>query len=422
MMTKEQNDFGQLLQQLRKRKGLSRSALAERVGLDASHIYRIETGDRQPSRESALALAEALETDEEPANKLLIAAGYAPVPTLKLARAAVRLRGGGRRETAEASSSPHWDAARWALALEALGLQEVTIGELLRAMETAGLAEGREATAAVRATFSRVIESLLAPVRTAVIPAAGRQSRLLALDYMQRLILSVIGEAAECGITQIILVLAPGAVEPLYRPLNDALNISVIPSIKLHYCVQAEPQGLGDAILRAEELVGQSPFAVLLPDDLVRERAGQTVTHRELRTMMEAFKKLNSAHLVAVTHVARSKMSQYGIARAGSIESAPNIRPVSKLIEKPASTNSIFRSPNAFGVVGRYLLQPDIFRSLREQKEEGSENLELTDALDRLRKQGQKVYAFEIDAVRQDIGEVVGQASKLIGNISSEKT
>jgi UTP-glucose-1-phosphate uridylyltransferase len=106
----------------------------------------------------------------------------------------------------------------------------------------------------------------------------------------------------------------------------------------------------------------------------------------------------------------------------------PNILPIIQLIEKPASTHSIFRSTRAFGIVGRYLLRPDIFRPLRELKEmrelkeKEPRPVQLTTALEQLRQAGQRIYVFELKAVRRDVGEVLGQASKLIGDSSKSSS
>jgi UTP--glucose-1-phosphate uridylyltransferase len=415
MKAEGENQFGQLLRQAREIAGLSRDRLAQRVELDASYIYRIEIGDRRPSREAALVLAEALGVDGEDLNKWLMAAGYAPMPLLTAVRGAVRTRGGRRRPSAESTHSFGWDAARWAEWLEAMGLQEVMIRRLLKGMETAGLTERQQIARMVSNTFSRVAEILEAPVHTAVIPAAGGHHRLVAPHVMQHLLLQALAEATESGISEVILVLAPGMIDSLYTPLKEALELAVAPSIKLQFAEQARPEGLGDAILQAEELVGKEPFAVLLPDDVVQERIGRTAYPRELRRMMEAFSQLDGAYLVAVAPVPKSKLPQYGVAKVGSKEVIPNILPIIQLIEKPIPSHPIFHSTRTFGIVGRYLLRPDIFRPLRELREKGIRPVQLTVALEHLRQTGQSIYAFGLKAARQDIGEVLGQASELIG-------
>ena len=414
MDTEELKQFGRLLGQARETAGLSRDALAQRVELDASYIYRIETGARRPSREATLALAEALGVEGESLNTWLLAAGYAPMPLLTRVRGAVRTRGGKSRPSTESGQSG-WDAARWTEWLEAMGLQEAMIRRLLRAMETAGAPGRQEAARTISAAILRAAETLEAPVHKAVIPAAGGQHQIIASHVMQRLLLRAIGEATESGITDIVLVLAPGMVDSLYTPLRDALELAVAPSIKLQCAQQSSPDGLGDAILQTEKLIGNEPFAVLLPDDVVRERTGRTTYPRELRRMMDTFSQQECAHLVAVASVPRSKMPQCGVVKVGAKEIAPNVFSASQLIEKPDLSHPIFRSDRIYGIVGRYLLRPEIFRTLRKLKEKRERPVQITTALEHLRQEGQSTCAFELKAARQDLGEVIEQASELIG-------
>ena len=119
-MTPASPAFSALLQQARVAAGLSRGALAQRVGLDPSHVYRIETGGRRPSREAALALADALGVEGEAVNTWLVAAGYAPLPLLPRVRGAVRTRGRGRSPAITPTPSSAWDTGLWARLLPVL--------------------------------------------------------------------------------------------------------------------------------------------------------------------------------------------------------------------------------------------------------------------------------------------------------------
>lgn len=406
--------FGLLLRQAREKAGLSRERLAQRVGLDASYIYRVETGERRPSRESALALVDALGLGDETMNQWLAAAGYEPVPILSALRAAVRTRGTVRRSAGGPACSPAGDAGAWARRLETIGLREAAIERLLEAMAAASLAEQEEAARAISGTFSRVAEALQSPVRTAVIPAAGGHHRLLAPHVMQHLLLGAIREAAQSGISSVVLILAPGSEEPLYRPIREALSVAVAPALRVQHVQQSRPEGLGDAVLQAKELVGGAPFAVLLPDDVVRARGARTV-HRDLRRMIDLFRRLENAHLVAVTSILKSKMRHCGVARLGAAEIHPRVFPILQLVEKPGPANPVCAAKNIFGIVGRYLLQPNIFAVLNELRKE-RRRVELTEALERLRSAGTRVCAYELEATRTDVGEVVEQAGGLIGD------
>jgi UTP--glucose-1-phosphate uridylyltransferase len=412
--------FGPRLQQAREAADLSRHALAQRVGLDPSYIYRVETGARRPSREAALALAETLGVQGEAMNAWLVAAGYTPLPLLPQVRSAIRTHGGirtrGRSPEPAAEAATAWDAARWAQWLEAMGLKDTTMAYLLQALDTAEPQQRQAVTQAVAATFTRLIEQVEAPVRTAVIPAAGGQHRLFAPHVMQRLLLRALREAVESGLSRIVLVLPPGMEEALYKPLKAACELALVPLLTLRYGVQASPDGLGDAVLHAQAEVGAEPFAVLLPDDIVRERMGRAVYTWELRRMVEAFRRLEPSHLVSVTRVPKTKMAHCGVVRIAAREVLPSVHSTLQLIEKPPPTHPIYRATRTFGIVGRYLLQPSIFEALRTLRENGKQPVHLTDALEHLRQAGEDVYAYTLKGKREDLGVVLGTASNCLGD------
>jgi UTP--glucose-1-phosphate uridylyltransferase len=424
MDSAEQSNFGILLQQARERAGLSRDHLAKRVGLNVSHLFRIETGARRPSRDSALALAVALELDDETVNQWLVSAGYAPVPALGAVREAVRvrgvvrIRGAARNKTPSGARAESRDASLRARRLELLGLTESTIARLLDALAASDLGLQQEAARSVSSAFSRMIETLESPIRTAVIPAAGGHHRVLAPQAIQRLLLGVIAEAVESGIREIVLVLSPGGAESLYPALKDAMDLALIPMVRLRCCEQPTPDGLGDAILRAADHLGAGPFAVLLPDDVVRKRVGKAIS-RELRRMIGALKDLGGASLVAVCPVPRSRLVHCGVARLAGKAIQDRVFPVLQVQEKPPSGSPILNSRNVLGIVGRYLLQPAVIGALTDLKGRGNQTLELTDALAVLLGGGAKVCAFEIEARRNDVGAVLDEARGLIGNVGS---
>lgn len=422
MISDAQHDFAALLRLAREKAGLTRDQLAKRVGLDVSHLFRIETGGRNPSRDSALALAVALEIDDAAVNQWLGAAGYAPIPALGVIREAVRSRGtvrtrGSGHSRTQSAGSVGWDASAQARRLEAIGLTEGNLARLLESMSTGELAAQQEAARAVSGAFTRVAEMLESPMRAAVIPAAGGQHRLLATHVMQRLLLGAIREATQAGIRNIVLVLAPGSGEFLYGPLKEALELAVVPIIQLHCCEQPTPNGLGDAVLRTEAFVGKRPFAVLLPDDVVRESAGRLLS-RELPRMIRAFNELKDASLVAVGPVPKAKLVRCGAARLGTKELKDGILPILELAERPNAVAPITNARNVKGIVGRYVLQSNVFTALHELKKRIGHRLELTDALALLLSQGARVCAYEIVAKRQDLGAVLDEAQDLIGRSS----
>lgn len=413
-MPTDASQFGQLLRRARTAAGLTREALSKLVKLNASYIYRLETGDRKPSREAVLLLGEALKVDGESLNQWLSAVGFAPVPVFNTEHSAVRTRRGAhlqRMATGEAAGDA---AALWPAVFESLGVRDARAGRLLRAMSEARPQAREQVARLISDTVSYLLNALDSPVQTAVIPAA-KENPFVAQSVMQRILLRSIGEAAASGVREIILVLAPGMVETIYAPLRAALNVTIVPRIELRYCVQPQPEGLGDAVLQAETLVKDRTFALVLPDDLVSEHAGLFEQQSELRRMTDALARQPASNFLLIAPVPKSKMPQYGVAVVGEREGdATDSRPVTHLVEKPDQQHSTRLPPGTFGVVGRYILQPEIFAPLKELKERGERPVHLTAALDLLIGAGRGVRAVELKVPRQDLGEALTRASEAL--------
>jgi UTP-glucose-1-phosphate uridylyltransferase/transcriptional regulator with XRE-family HTH domain len=417
-------EFGRLLRQAREAAGLSREQLAKRGSFNPSHIHRLESGSRRPSRKAVIGLAEALELDSEGLSAWLVAAGFAPPPLLEVVGAGARTRGALQSLGAADAGPPRPKLAQQLDWLEGMGLREEKLGRLLRRMATAGFGERQRVAQVISRTIAHLTEVLEAPVHSAVIPAAaGHQA--VSRPLVQRMLLRTIGEASAAGISRVVLVIAPGAEEYLYAPLRDALELSIAPSVELSYVFQSRPEGLGDAILQAESFVRKEPFAVLLPDDLLQhDREQRAAQAPELRRMAEASAHVSDANLIAVTSVPRSKMPQYGVAKVSAKPVTPGVYRVEGLIEKPGPASPISRSTNVMGIVGRYLLRPDIFHVLREMKLKGGRPVELTAALETLRQKGQKSYAYELNVPRHDMGEAfmrAGQFFRAVTEMSAHR-
>jgi UTP--glucose-1-phosphate uridylyltransferase len=299
--------------------------------------------------------------------------------------------------------------------LKAIGLDETSIRRLLQNLSTSK-AHRQQAAEIVTATLNLVAEYLAAPVHQAVIPAAGGHQRLLASHIMQHLLLQMMAEAASAGVYRFMLVLAPGTEEALYRPLQTALGLAVAPRFSVDFCVQPTPLGLGDAVLQAAAWAGQESLLVMLPDEMLDRRRSQDMP-RELQHMSLAFKQLNLAPLIAVEPVPKSRLPQGGVVRLGANEIRPRIFMVEELMEKPAPHHAIIETATSRSIVGRYFLPPEIFQALMDLKQGGSQPLELTEALEHLRRQHTKVYAYELKTSRRDLGGVIEQAGDLIGEI-----
>ena len=169
----------------------------------------------------------------------------------------------------------------------------------------------------------------------------------------------------------------------------------------VHYVRQKEPLGLGHAILCARMHIGDEPFAVVLPDDLIVHQPSA------LQQLLDAYQDVGP--VVAVQQVPRQDVSKYGIIAgrlvANSDEAKADCRlyRVNDLIEKPSPD----LTPSELGVIGRYVLDPEIFDFLTEGEAGYGGEIQLTDALRRAA-QGRGLHALIVKGERFDIGDKVG--------------
>lgn len=401
--------FGALLQRARESASMTREELARRVGVDHSYIWRLEErSERRPSPETTIALADALQVPDESLNEWLLAAGHEPLPFVTSVRSSVRRSGRVRGQPRTGSSISGMRAKQ----LEQLGLTNSALDRLLSALSDAPVALRAEITDSVSRSLSTVIQMLECPVETAVIPAAGGQHRLFAAHIVQKLLVSVIREVADAGIKNAVVVVPPGTAESLLEPLQRSLGISIIPPLSVQIVEQKTPLGLGDAILNCQRAVGLRPFAVLLPDDIVepKQRKAPRIKH-----LVQLLSHNPESSFVAIAPVAKSAMQRCGVLEREKIAStdAKGFGRVLRLVEKPAREDVICDQENVFGIVGRYLLQPSVFRALEHLRSNGQQPNELTDALELLRTEGEPLYAVEFTGARSDVGEMFARASEL---------
>ena len=257
-------------------------------------------------------------------------------------------------------------------------------------------------------------------VRKAVITAAGWGTRFLPITKAQPkemlplvakpLIQYSVEEAINSGIEQIIVITALGkrAIEDYFdrsfelehflerkgetKLLKEIRELSSLADIC--YIRQKNQLGLGHAILTAKGIVGKEPFAVLLPDDIIDNKVPV------LKQMIEAYEQYET-NIIAVERIASQDTVKYGIIEPEKISG--HIHQVLGLIEKPEPA----QAPSNLGVVGRYILMPEIFDVLEITPPGKNQEIQLTDALQLLLKQ-QAVYAYEFEGVRYDTGTPLG--------------
>ena len=257
-------------------------------------------------------------------------------------------------------------------------------------------------------------------VRKAIIPAAGLGTRFLpATKAMPKEMLPIVDkptiqyiieEAVASGIEDIIIVTGKGkrAIEDHFDHATELENnlmekqkyemLETIQSISnmidIHYIRQKEPKGLGHAILCARKFIGDEPFAVLLGDDIVQ--AEQPC----LAQLMDEYNKRLSS-VIGVQRVPDSETHRYGI--IDPAESENRTFQVKNFIEKPDPGTA----PSNLAIIGRYILNPEIFMFLEKQELGAGNEIQLTDAIQKLNKI-QRVFAYEFEGNRYDVREKQG--------------
>lgn len=254
----------------------------------------------------------------------------------------------------------------------------------------------------------------------AVITAAGLGTRFLPvtkalpkelLPVLDRpMVQYAVEEAVASGAREIVLVTSLGkrALEDyfdrswelehfLQRKKERGLLKEVRRVTELaHFCYvrQGQPRGLGDAVLAAQAVVGQEPFALLLPDDIILAEPPA------LKQMLEVFSRFQSP-VVAVERLPRERTRDYGVIEAEQVEN--RVYRVRNLVEKPEPD----KAPSDLTVTGRYILPPAIFSCLRRTPPGKGKEVQLTDALNLLAKE-QTLLAYEFRGRRYDVGTPLG--------------
>ena len=254
----------------------------------------------------------------------------------------------------------------------------------------------------------------------AVIPAAGLGTRFLPatkaspkemLPLVDKpLIQYVVEEAVASGIRDIIIITGRGkrAIEDHFdvafelestlqgqgkhKLLDEVQRIAKL--AQFFYVRQREARGLGHAVLQAQGLVGSGPFAVLLGDDIIDH---PTPAIQQLITMHEEL----GVAVIGLERVERSEVSHYGIIKGREVK--PGVFHIDDLVEKPAPG----QAPSTIAVIGRYVLTPDIFAVLERTEPGRNGEIQLTDALRVLAREG-RLYGRILGGRRYDAGDKLG--------------
>jgi UTP--glucose-1-phosphate uridylyltransferase len=172
---------------------------------------------------------------------------------------------------------------------------------------------------------------------------------------------------------------------------------AIIESTNFCYIRQRSMRGLGDAILTGEPLIGNEPFAVILPDDLCFNE-GKGI----LKQMIELYNRYKCS-IIAINEVPKDMTSRYGIVDGKIFDNRDDLFLVDNMVEKPEPKDA----PTNLAIIGRYILTPDIFDILRYTKPGVGGEIQITDAILEQAKNG-KVIAYRYKGRRFDCGQVDG--------------
>lgn len=258
------------------------------------------------------------------------------------------------------------------------------------------------------------------PVRKAVIPAAGLGTRFLpATKAMPKEMLPIVDkptiqfiveEAIASGIEDILIITGKSkrAIEDYFdsnyeleayleEKEEEALLESVkkIDGVQLFFIRQPYPRGLGHAVLQAKGFVGNEPFAVLLGDDLMESPVPLT------QQLINVYEETGASN-IAVMPVPHEHTDRYGVIGIEE-EMRDGLYQVNEFVEKPDPDVA----PSNLAIIGRYLLTPEVFDYLETQEPGAGNEIQLTDAIDRLNGE-QPIYGTRFDGDRFDVGNKLG--------------
>ncbi len=266
---------------------------------------------------------------------------------------------------------------------------------------------------------------MIPKVRKAVFPAAGLGTRFLPATKAQPkemlpvvdkpLIQYGVEEAMHSGIQNIIIVTGRGKssiedhfdvsfeLEQLLESKNKTEMLSMVRSISdmidVSYVRQKEALGLGHAVLRAKELVGNEPFSVILSDDII---ASETPCVRQLLDIYEYY----GASVLALMEVPPDQISAYGVVDAELVSDngrENRLFRIRNMVEKPKPADA----PSNLAIIGRYILTPEIFHCIESIEPGSGGEIQLTDALKYMLR-NRPIYGLKFEGKRYDAGDKLG--------------
>lgn len=264
----------------------------------------------------------------------------------------------------------------------------------------------------------------MSKVRKGIIPAAGLGTRFLPatkaipkemLPIIDKpMIQYVVEEAVDSGLKDILFVTSKGksAIENhfdfdfmLYHILKARGKLELLETVEqitqmvsITAIRQKEPLGLGHAVLLSEPFVNCEPFSIFLSDDIIDHEIPV------MTQLLKVFEK-TPGNILAVQEIEPDSVSRYGIVKGIPLnKNKGRLLQIKELVEKPSPSEA----PSNLAIMGRYILMPEIFESLRKTPPGAMGELQLTDGIKGLIKQGYPVYAYRFRGKRYDTGDKLG--------------
>ena len=258
-------------------------------------------------------------------------------------------------------------------------------------------------------------------IKKAVLPVAGLGTRFLPASKAipkemlpiidKPLVQYAVEEAVNVGINEIVFITSPEKfsiknhfkknkeietklIKSGKNDLAMAINPEIFSKVSFYYVNQKKQNGLGDAILHAESIIGNSPFAILLPDDLFISKKSC------LQQLIDAY-ALNKSSAIAVNVIDKNNIHKYGVIKPK--ERTSEIIKIEDIIEKPNAIDA----PSDLAVCGRYILNSSIFKHLKSVKPDISDEIQLTDAIKSMLSE-EEVYGVLYDREKFDCGSKEG--------------
>jgi UTP--glucose-1-phosphate uridylyltransferase len=350
-------ELGRLLLSYRRRSGYRQQDVAAAAAVSASLISYCEKGRRRPQVELLVRLGELYRLSEAERDELFAVAGYAPPPRSTVHPAVQAL-------AAALNDASVPQPAREELAAEVLSL-------------VAGWQRLRRRS-----------------VHKAVVPIAGWQSRLFSSDQVEKMLRPAVAEALESGIEDVAIIVPPGCPTGQWEQRLHQYHAATRRAMKLrlHFVVQQQPLGLGHAILQARRFIGEEPFAVILPDDIVLPYEPPPEDWQPCtRRLIEVYEHLRAC-VLAMQRLRDPESAYGGVVHISAPPVAPHLYLVQGLEEKPSANGA---AAAGWAIVGRYILTPAIFQALETTPPHPrTQALELTRALETLQRR-RSIYAYE---------------------------